>query len=321
MMIGGSGRSGTTILNRTFARHPRVTDVPEWRFTTDPDGVVDFYTQATRGVRSPFHYDVRVRRLAALLEDVTARGPLDAVFGSARARSLSQRIFGRNLAPAYARTDATSFSPNFKELSAGLVARLTSVQYSAYWVGMHPLQRTSMSYSDATVDEIRASCRWFLEAVAADVCRHQGTDRHLEKNTWNILCWNRTLEILPDAKLVHIVRDPRDVVASYSDQPWVPEDPVIAAQILVSIMDEWDEIARSVPSDSYRVVRLEDLTNDPANELRALCEFWDLDWHPDLLGSGLSSASFGRWKTDLSATERDDVCGIVKHLVERYGYA
>ncbi len=321
MLIGGTGRSGTTILCRTFARHPDVSDVPEWRFTTDPDGVVDYYTQSTRGLTSPFHVDVRLKRLETLLDRVATRGRVDSLLGASRVRRWGNRMSGRNLAPAYARTSAVDYSPHFEELASRLLSRLRSATYDGYWVGMRPLEPATISYSNASHDEVRRACRDFLEGVAADVCAHQGVGRHLEKNTWNILCWHRTLEVLPDAKLVHIVRDPRDVVASYSQQPWAPHDAVGSAHLVRALIDEWASIADQVPGSSYREIRLEDLVADPEGELRRLCEFWELEWSPELLGSGLSTDSIGRWRRDLSPHERDRVEDIVSPLMERYSYA
>ena len=320
LLIGGSGRSGTTILCRAMGRHPDVTDVPEWRFTTDPDGVIDFYTQATTGLQSPFHYDIRIKRLQALLRHVATQGRMTSPLGSSRVRQWSARTLGRNLAAPYARTQATDYSPNFATLSQQLIDDLTTFAFRGYWVGMHPLEAAAIRFSEKSPEEIRLACSRFLKAVADDVCRAQGAKAHLEKNTWNILCWDRTLEVLPDAKLVHIVRDPRDVVSSYGEQPWVPSDPIAAARLLRSVMSTWDEISRRVPEESFFEVRLEDLTAEPEKEFAKICEFWGLDWDPSLLETKLSPSSFGRWRADLPAGKLDEIQQILLPVMQKYGY-
>lgn len=321
LLIGGSGRSGTTILCRAMGLHPEVTDVPEWRFTTDPDGVIDFYAQSVSGLQSPFHFDVRLKRLQHLLNKVARRSRAGAVLGSARFRQAASTRVGRNLSPAYARTNALDFSPNFERFAEKLIADLTSFAYRGYWVGMAPFKSASLSFSDRSHDEIRASCAEFLNSVGADVCAAQGASAHLEKNTWNTLCWDRTLEVLPDAKLVHIVRHPLDVVSSYSAQSWVPADPVQAARILRSLMDQWDTISARVPQRSFLEVRLEDLTRDPEAEFRRICDFWELEWHDSLLQTPLSSSSFGRWRQDLPPRALPEISEIVAPIMRKYAYA
>ena len=50
----------------------------------------------------------------------------------------------------------------------------------------------------------------FYRDFASDVTTHQRVPHFLEKNTWNILYFDRLLELVPEARLVHVRRDPRD---------------------------------------------------------------------------------------------------------------
>lgn len=208
LMIGGSGRSGTTILCRSMARHPEVSDVPEWRFATDPDGVIDFYSQMKNGIQSPFHFETRLRRLEKLLDDLSKSDPVSRVVGSAQSRSLFHRRTGRAIGRRYSRINTTSHAPAFRKTSENLIRDLTQFTYPGYWVGTEFGERTTMRFGGRPLDQVRQACSRFLLDIAEDVCREQGATAHLEKNTWNILCWDVILELLPHAKLVHIVRDP-----------------------------------------------------------------------------------------------------------------
>ena len=76
----------------------------------------------------------------------------------------------------------------------------------------------------------------FLSTVILKTLEHHRTEYYLEKNTWNILWYDKILELLPDARLVHIYRDPRDIVASYTRQSWMPTEATKAAQIYIDLM-------------------------------------------------------------------------------------
>ena len=73
LLIGGSGRSGTTILSRIFAQHPDICIAPEFRFLIDPDGIIDFYSTVFQSW-SPYHFDFKVKRLE---ENIRTRCVLD----------------------------------------------------------------------------------------------------------------------------------------------------------------------------------------------------------------------------------------------------
>ena len=45
---------------------------------------------------------------------------------------------------------------------------------------------------------------------------------YLDDNTWNHLNFSELNKIFPNAYLIHIFRDPRDVVLSLSKQRWSP---------------------------------------------------------------------------------------------------
>jgi hypothetical protein len=88
--------------------------------------------------------------------------------------------------------------------------------------------------------------------------------------------------LLPEARFVHLIRDGRDVAASWRQQWFSPGDePEVLARAWAGRVDA----ARSAGSGRahYIEVFYEDLVARPEPELRRLCGFLDLPWSDQLL--------------------------------------
>ncbi len=316
--IGGTGRSGTTILSKILSDHPDITNVPEWRFLVDPDGIVDFYTSCAQW--SPFHFDVRLKRLACLLKQVEKKNIFNVFWQVLNNTGLVGK-FTINLKPRYNNLNVTAFCPNFRNICDTLIGQLETFRFQGSWVGSLLLTPMQMSYGAINrQQQIMEVLRDFLLAVMADVMEQQGASCYLEKNTWNILWFDKILEFLPNAKLLHIYRDPRDVVSSYVRQTWMPSDPVLSARIYCDLLDRWQQIRTAIPVDSYYEISLESLVEAPRDVLSDICLFLDVLWDDCLLDLSLEHSHSGRWKKDLSKSQQVDVIAILGKVMQQYGY-
>jgi hypothetical protein len=317
-LIGGTGRSGTTILYDVFAQHPAVAAFPEVRFPTDPDGLADFLRAATVGL-TPHEYDLRVRRLLDVLHRAAADPPvrkawrLLALAGSRAARKLERRYLGLR---------ARDVCPLFLDRVAELERQLTDFTFRGTWVGLPAGTPTRMRYhAPWSPDALAETLGAFWQGVAADTCIHAGRAHFLEKETWSILHLDVLLRLVPHARLIHIVRDPRDVVASFTHQRWAPSDPVQAAQFYHDVMARWEAVKARVPAEAVLEIRLEDLVTDPPAMLARLCAFWRLPWDDRLLATDLGRSNVGRWRRDLPASAHTAIEALVRPAMEAYGYA
>lgn len=126
-------------------------------------------------------------------------------------------------------------------------------------------------------------------------------DRHgakflSEKTPENVLVFPRLVEVFPDSKFIHIVRDPRATVASLlevgkkarrkgeSPAPFA-RDVQAAIRHVHRCLASGFEAARVAPDKVHTVV-YERLIRDPEAEGREICRFLGVAWTPEMLRPG-----------------------------------
>jgi uncharacterized membrane protein YkvA (DUF1232 family) len=161
----------------------------------------------------------------------------------------------------------------------------------------------------------------FIETCARAVLNQSGKRVWAEKTPHNVLRFGYVRRHFPHAKLVHIVRDGRDVVCSLRQEPFsktetTAPDSAGAARLCAR---QWRSHVvaglRFRGDPAYFELRYEDLVRAPEPVLRDLMAFLELPWDDALLATGsdaaepkasgrIFSASIGRWRRDLSQPDR-----------------
>ena len=164
-----------------------------------------------------------------------------------------------------------------------------------------------------------------------------GASRFGEKTPQNIRYLPELSEIFPEAKIVHIVRDPRDVVTSLMRMPWAPDSVVLNAlkwKIDMLYMHDYLE-----SGGAAHELRYEDLVAEPESTLRTLCRFLDVPWDPVMLAFNrsadaniqdepwkagtrrkLNASAISGWKNKLSLSEARVVQLATSPFLEHYDY-
>lgn len=114
----------------------------------------------------------------------------------------------------------------------------------------------------------------------------------------NVLFASDILKIFPTARVIHMIRDPRAVLASQRNRwkkRWLGADTMPIRNVLrvlfnyhpYTLTKLWIKSARvaaQLRSDEhYRVVKFEHVAQDPEKEIRDVCEFLGLEFRPSLL--------------------------------------
>ena len=128
----------------------------------------------------------------------------------------------------------------------------------------------------------------------------------VDKLPMNTLALPLIARLFPDAKVIFMVRDPRDVVLSCFQQAFVPSRTSLELLDLESAARFYDAVMglaahlRAALNLPILQIRLEDLVADFDGETRRLCDFLGLDWTVSL-GDFSSSARAGRIATPSAA--------------------
>ncbi len=150
-------------------------------------------------------------------------------------------------------------------------------------------------YYGITRDEIisylkqrERSCPAILESLTETYMRRQEKQRWVEKTPTHLIHLHAIRHYYPDAPLIRIVRDPRDVALSLLNVPWGPSN------FAAAVLHWWyfDQFSSSFfkTDRNCLTLRFEDLVTNPENELRKLCDFIGEEFEPGMMDTSKSIA-------------------------------
>lgn len=166
-------------------------------------------------------------------------------------------------------------------------------QYKAMQKGI----RAERISAYATEDELRAAFRDFVLRFAQAPLRNSGKRYFAEKTPDNLLAFYTLFELFPEARFVHVVRNPLDVVTSYlkvgrrgdKDPVQFPQfhSAYFAARTWVrKVSTVWankDRFCDPAFQKNYLEIRYEDLVQRPEEETARLCAWLGVPFEPEQL--------------------------------------
>lgn len=144
-------------------------------------------------------------------------------------------------------------------------------------------------FYDLPSDEVVAlaqsapSTEAFLDALMNELASKLGKRRWAEKTPGNIAHVDRIWSFWPNAQVIHITRDPRDVFASLREARKWDSVEEFAERWCNTIGAGTELINRINPDDTaYLVIRYEDLIDAPEATMRRVVSFLNEDWEPQV---------------------------------------
>jgi hypothetical protein len=120
-----------------------------------------------------------------------------------------------------------------------------------------------------------------IDTIMSDFAERAGKQRWSDKSPGQRI--DAAYGLFPDAQVVHIVRDPRDVVASSLETPWTEPDATRIAREWRSFTLHAIRRGFEVGPAQFLQIRYEDLTREPAAVLRVVCAFLGEEYEPAML--------------------------------------
>jgi ornithine cyclodeaminase len=190
----------------------------------------------------------------------------------------------------------------------------------------------------------------FVERFQDLVLRRSGKRLWVDKTARNVHRLPHIRRHFPQAKVIHVVRDPRDVVTSLKthrkrkvvDGKIVPTGYCMAVDLCI---DRWEHAIGDVlahgPDPLVLTVRYEDLVHDTEGTVRGMCAFIGVEFVPTMLDfhkiegptrdarhfpqnieatKPISTASIGRYRTILTAEELTRTEERLGETMRRFGY-
>jgi hypothetical protein len=195
-------------------------------------------------------------------------------------------------------------------------------------------------------DDVRALLRTrdllgVNDAIHGWYAINEGKSRWACKSTFSVHYIGPLNRYYPGAKFVWLVRDPRDVAASSKSSVFNPSSALTAALLWCEqqsiVLDEVNKGQADI-----RMFRYEDLTANPVEGMKAVCDFIGEPFSPGMLdafsgnearrcsglsrswanvGRPISDFSVGSYRSRLSAGETSRVEAVTGELMSVCGYA
>jgi len=215
------------------------------------------------------------------------------------------------------------------------------------WLRSKLFRATGLKARDIE-DKILEECRGsgdFLRIVMDEITREQGMQRWAENSPEALLHLPLIKKLIPNALVMHIIRDGRDVAMSLGKLryvrpfPWEERQSVIGAGIYWEWIVEYGRKYGKALGADYMEVHFEHLVGAPQDTLHRIAEFIDqkLDYRtiqqvaygsiskPNTsFTAQAGSVNFnpvGRWKNGLSSEQLSRLERIIGSMLRELGYA
>jgi hypothetical protein len=285
VFVGGTGRSGTTVIGDLLANHSQIrTSTPiEIKFLANRSGLVDVV----------FGYKQEIEKKSGKVSILN--------FRTHRKRKRKE-----------------------KERFAKILAEFNKFIWEKWWdIDAPPPHGRGLVSGISKMDlenllarlerELKINRKWAARRFMSSFISKQFDSADeiywVETTPMNIPEANKLQELFPNARFINMVRDPRDVIASLLTKKWGPTTPLEGLDWIESRLIAGHEALSVIKPDKKTTIALEDLAiNAREKTYKGLLDFLKISDEPAMQKFFVESmtpdaATSGRWKAEIDSPE------------------
>jgi hypothetical protein len=288
VFVGGTGRSGTTVIGDLLANHSQIrTSTPiEIKFLTNRSGLVDVV----------FGYNQEIEKKSGKVSILN--------FRTYRKRKRKE-----------------------KERFAKILAEFNKFIWEKWWdIDAPPPHGRGLVSGISKIDlenllarlerELKINRKWAARRFMSSFISKQFDSADeiywVETTPMNIPEANKLQELFPNALFINMVRDPRDVIASLLTKKWGPTTPLEGLDWIESRLIAGHEALSVIKPDKKTTIALEALAiNAREKTYKVLLDFLKISDEPAMQKFFVESmtpdaATSGRWKAEIDSPKFSD---------------
>ena len=343
IFIGGTGRSGTSVMSKYLGDHEEICQIPkETKLLVNKGGMIDVYNDLSK------HFSLTRGRTAVamfenLISDMRNRytSPyisydLDQLFGSHELDMAMQEFITSVTNGSYIAWEIDVKEKfhkikylqrllyfNFSRLLRVFLNKKTKV--FARYSGNKVLKRiTEKNKHHSTIyfqneEEILNIIRKFVDSLFLSYAKKRSKAHWCEATPENIMYADFLAKLYPDAYFIHMVRHPVGVIYSWMQRSWGPSNIETACKYLSSGYDRMiyiDKISK-IKNINLSTIKLEDICNE--EKRLDVLSFLGLSRKNDS-NLSLEIEKVNHWKNIINEKDLKLIESYMKKYIEYYNY-
>ena len=328
IFVGGTGRSGTTIITKILGTHSKIFSFPlETRFIIDPDGIKNIISNFSYSYNSN-RADMALHRFEKLMLGYLINPNIFPYRGYDFRRIFGEKFYIKTVNDFCNELRYKFFIARDYLTIPSLNPRLK--QLLGFFKKNFNIFRNTFEYRDEkikinltkkfTEKEILVKSANFINTLFMKAAKDNGKKIWCEKTPSNILDIALLFKLFPNAKFIHIKRDPREVVYSLITRNWAPKNVRDASLFLKSVLERLHEALEEISPlrKSYLEITLESLVNKSNETLEKIDDFLKVE--NEFSKALIKKTRVGYWKSKLTKKQIEICEKILGDLIVKHGY-